>query len=123
MWFIAKRADSFLGKEGHGLNIGLSYGTNQDAVDLFLEEMQDAKSQSHKGQIVISLARVGDHRAVDKLVELAMDSKEQDLTRALATAGLGLVGDLEWIPSLARLSKHVNYRASTDVVDEVLSIL
>lgn len=31
-WFIAKRADSFLGKEGHGLNIGLSYGTNQDAV-------------------------------------------------------------------------------------------
>jgi HEAT repeat protein len=98
-------------------------GTNQDAVDLLLEELQEAKSQSHKGQIVISLARVGDHRAVDKLVELAMNSGEQDLTRALATAGLGLVGDLEWIPSLSRLSKHVNYRASTDVVDEVLSIL
>jgi hypothetical protein len=31
-WFIARRADSFLGKEGHGLNIGLSYGANQDAV-------------------------------------------------------------------------------------------
>jgi hypothetical protein len=31
-WFIAKRAESFVGKEGHGLNIGLSYGVNQDAV-------------------------------------------------------------------------------------------
>lgn len=31
-WFIAKRADSFVGKEGHGLNIGLSYGVNTDAV-------------------------------------------------------------------------------------------
>ena len=30
-WFIAKRADSFLGKEGQGLNIGLSYGVNADA--------------------------------------------------------------------------------------------
>jgi hypothetical protein len=31
-WFIKKRAESYLGKEGHGLNLGLSYGTNQDAV-------------------------------------------------------------------------------------------
>jgi hypothetical protein len=31
-WFIAKRADSFLGKEGHGLNIGLSYGANDDGI-------------------------------------------------------------------------------------------
>jgi len=31
-WFIAKRADSFVGKEGHGLNIGLSYGSNSDAI-------------------------------------------------------------------------------------------
>lgn len=30
-WFIKKRADSFVAKEGHGLNVGLSYGTNQDA--------------------------------------------------------------------------------------------
>lgn len=31
-WFIAKRAESFLAKEGQGLNVGLSYGSNQDAV-------------------------------------------------------------------------------------------
>ena len=30
-WFIAKRAESFVGKEGTGLNLGLSYGVNDDA--------------------------------------------------------------------------------------------
>lgn len=32
-WYIAKRAESFLGKEGQGLNLGLSYGTNQDQIN------------------------------------------------------------------------------------------
>jgi hypothetical protein len=31
-WFIKRRAESFLAKEGQGLNIGLSYGMNQDAI-------------------------------------------------------------------------------------------
>ena len=30
-WFIAKRSESFLGKEGHGLNIGISALQNSDA--------------------------------------------------------------------------------------------
>jgi HEAT repeat protein len=98
-------------------------GTGKDAVGLLLEELTRAKSQNHKGQIVISLARVGNHEAVDTLVAMVRNQNEQDLTRALACAGLGLIGDLELIPSLARLSKHVNYRASTDIVNEVLSIL
>lgn len=32
-WYIAKRAESFVGKEGQGLNVGLSYGTNQDQIN------------------------------------------------------------------------------------------
>ncbi len=31
-WFIKKRSESFVGKEGQGLNIGVSYGSNQDAA-------------------------------------------------------------------------------------------
>ena len=41
----------------------------------------------------------------------------------LLITGLGLIGDLELIPSLARISKDINYRAVTDVIREVLSIL
>jgi len=98
-------------------------GMNKDAVELLIDELKDAKTQSHKGQIVLALARIGDHRALDKLIELLKDQKEQDLTRALACAGLGLIGDLEYIPSLARGSKNINYRASIDLINEFLSIL
>lgn len=98
-------------------------GTRMDAVDLLLSELKEARTQSHKGQVVLALARVGDHRAIERLVDMLRDPGEQDLTRALACAGLGLVGDLEWIPSLARGSKDVNYRASTDLLNEFLSIL
>lgn len=31
-WYIKRRAESFLGKEGHGLNVGLSFAANDDAV-------------------------------------------------------------------------------------------
>lgn len=31
-WFIAKRAESFLGKEGTGLNLGASWATNSEGV-------------------------------------------------------------------------------------------
>ena len=98
-------------------------GTGKDAVELLLDELKEARSQSHKGQVVLALASVGDHRAVDPLVELLKNKGEQDLTRALACAGLGLIGDLELIPSLARGSKNVNYRASTDIINELPSIL
>lgn len=32
-WFISKRAESFLGKEGKGLNVGVSYIANTDEVN------------------------------------------------------------------------------------------
>lgn len=96
----------------------------KDAVELLHQELLSARSQAHKGQVVMALARVGDDRAVAMLVDLVRDrAGEQDLTRALACAGLGIIGDLERVPTLARLSKHVNYRASTDSRNEVLSIL
>ncbi len=98
-------------------------GTGKTAIELLLEELKEAKSQAHKGQVVLALASIGNEKAVDPLVEILKSKSEQDLTRALACAGLGLIGDLEWIPSLARASTNVNYRASTDLVNELLSIL
>lgn len=98
-------------------------GTGKTAIELLVDELKQAKSQNHKGQVVLALASIGDHRAVDPLVGILQNKGEQDLTRALACAGLGLIGDLELIPSMARGSQDVNYRASTDLVNEFLSIL
>jgi len=94
-----------------------------EAVPQLIQALEDSESQNLKGQIVLALARIGDARAVEPLVRLLKDESQGDLTRALACAGLGVVGDLEWLPSLSRMSKDINYRASIDCVNEVLSIL
>ena len=44
------------------------------AVPLLLTELRLANGQSAKGEVVMALARVGDDRAVDPLVELLRDS-------------------------------------------------
>jgi HEAT repeat protein len=98
-------------------------GTRHNAVSLLLEELTSAETQAHKGQIVLALSRVGDHVALDRLVELVKDPKEEVLTRALACAGLGLIGDLELLPSLARGSDNINYRAVGNTLREYLTIL
>jgi HEAT repeat protein len=105
--------------------VATALGLLQDsgAVDTLMTALQEAESQNLKGQIVLALAKIGDARAVAPMVKLLKDTKEGDLTRALACAGLGVVGDLEWIPSLSRISKDINYRASVFYVNEVLSIL
>jgi len=94
-----------------------------EAVPLLLAELKRAKSQNVKGQVVLALAKIGDARAVEPMIKLLESKREQDLTRALACAGLGVIGDLEWLPSLSRISLDVNYRASTDLINEVLSLI
>jgi HEAT repeat protein len=105
--------------------VATALGLLQDAgaVQQLLDLLKEAESQNLKGQIVLALAKIGDARAVVPLVERLKDRKEGELTRALACAGLGVVGDLEWIPSLSKISKDINYRASVFYVNEVLSIL
>jgi HEAT repeat protein len=96
---------------------------DREAVPLLLEELMHARSQSTKGGVVLAVARIGDERAVAPLIGVLKDDREQHLTRALACAGLGLVGDLEWLPSLSRISTDVNYRNAGAAIAEVLSIL
>lgn len=93
------------------------------AVPILIEELKIARSQSAKGQVVVALAKLGDDRAIHPLIERLKDDKEQELTRALACAGLGIVGDINWIPALSNISKDINFRASGDAFNEVLSIL
>ena len=96
---------------------------DKEAVPLLVEELAGARSQSTKGQVVVALAKLGDERAIQPLVDSLKDAKEQELTRALACAGLGIVGDINWVPALSSISKNINWRASGDAFNEVLSIL
>jgi HEAT repeat protein len=102
--------------------VALGLLQSRRAVDELLKEMDAAETQNVKGQIVVALAKIGDARTIKPLVD-NMKKEGPYLTRALSCAGLGLIGDLEAIPSLARISKDINYRAAVDCINEVLSIL
>jgi HEAT repeat protein len=94
-----------------------------DAVQTLIDELNNADTQNVQGQIVVALSKIGDAKAIAPLVEMLRNKDKPDLTRALACAGLGLVGDLELIPALARIRKDINYRAAPNAVAEVLTIL
>ncbi|MFO0931862.1 MAG: HEAT repeat domain-containing protein [Planctomycetota bacterium] len=103
--------------------IGLGLLGQSDAVQILLKELEEADTQNVQGQVVIALAKIGDARAIKPLVDLLKNAQKPDPTRAIACAGLGLIGDLEFIPSLSRISKDINYRATSDPINEVLSFL
>ena len=73
--------------------------------------------------VPISLS-VGD--PLDRLLgttPLARPLREAVPTRATALAGLGRLLDAEFHPSLARLTMWMNYRASTDLINQLYGIL
>jgi HEAT repeat protein len=96
---------------------------DRGALDTLLTELKNADTQSLKGQIALAIAKIGDGRSIEPMIEIMKDSKEKDLTRAIVTAALGVIGDMELIPSLNRISKDINYRAMNDSRREVVSIL
>ena len=93
------------------------------ALDDLIPALQKAETQSLKGQLALAIARIGDGRAIAPLVDIMKDRNEKDLTRAIVTAALGVIGDLEWIPSLHRITQDINYRSMNDSRREIVSIL
>jgi HEAT repeat protein len=86
--------------------------------------LRDRKSPSVlQGAVAAALAQAGDRAAVDLLVTVAGDASVQDLNRAAAVTGLGLLVDPHDVPRLRDLSRDVNYRALVNVMEELLSML
>ena len=93
------------------------------AASSLAAELQDAKYIGHKSEAAIALARLGSDGAREALLRLATNESEAVPTRATALAGLGRLLDAEFHPSLARLTMWMNYRASTDLVNELYALL
>ncbi len=102
---------------------GLGLLSAPGTVDLLLKELAETDSQFVQGQVVIALAQIGDARTIPPLVAILRDGTRPESTRAIACAGLGLLGDLERRASLSLLTTGLNYRAVVDAVTEVFSIL
>jgi len=102
---------------------GLALLRDAEVVKLLLAELKKAKSFAVQGQLITAIGTIGDHTAIDPLVQILDDRSQPLATRAMAAVGLGMIGDLREIPELSRISKNYNYRASVKDIDELLFIL
>jgi len=93
------------------------------AVPALLSELQSGASDHVLARVSLALGAIGDAASLRPLAALAVDRAVTDATRSLALASLGLVADLERMPSLARLGLGSNYLARTDALHEALSLL
>ena len=93
------------------------------AMRILLEEMRRSRDQVVKGQIAITLARIGDAAAIAPLLEMAGDAREPHLNRAMAVAALGLIGDGELHPVLAASRWNSHYLSHASVVRDILDTL
>jgi HEAT repeat protein len=102
---------------------GLALLRDAEVVKLLLMELKKAKSFAVQGQLITAIGTIGDHTAIDPLVQILDDKSQPLATRAMAAVGLGMIGDLRELPELSRISKNYNYRASVKDLDELLFIL
>ncbi len=93
------------------------------AVPMLVAEVERGGSDHLLARAILALGAIRDISSVGPLCALARRTQSNDLTRALACAGLGLLADLERIPSLSLLGVDSNYMARTEALHEALSLL
>ena len=103
--------------------IGLGLLHDPGVVKTLVTELKRAKSFAVQGQLIQAIGTIGDSRAVESLRGLLEDRGQPTQARAMAAVGLGMIADLLEVPTLSRLSKDYNYRASVRDIDELLFIL
>ena len=102
---------------------GLGHLGDVSAVPLLLADLQSGGSDHVLAQVVMGLGTIADVRAVPGLMHIVHNTSVTDLVRAIACAGLGLLGDLEPSASLSRLGADSNYLTPTNALYEALSLL
>ncbi len=106
-----------------GLLGGGSAKDRDRTITLLLEQLKKIRNQKVKGQIAITLARIGDARAVRPLIGVLDGKGEAHLNRAMACAALGLMGDEERTPVLSAARRDSHYLGGSSVVFELLDVL
>jgi len=93
------------------------------AVPLLLRAITSGASDHLLARAALALGDIRCPSAIPPVVVLAKVPATSDPARAVLLATLGLLGDLETVPSLRRLGVDSNYLARTDALHEALSLL
>ena len=93
------------------------------AVPKLVQDIEAGGADFVLARAAVALGAIGDPSAVKPLAEIVLARRASDLSRAVAVAGLGLLGDLEDVPTLSLLSIDSNYLARTASLAEAISLL
>ena len=88
-----------------------------------LAYLQAARNHHGTATAAAALASVGARAHLAYLVKLVKDDKQRPWVRSGAVAALGRIGDPEAVPSLVRITGHLNWRALCDFLNELCSLV
>ena len=77
---------------------------------------QESESQAVLAAVASAIGRIGDRRAIARLVALTADKELTKISRAFVAAALGGVADKDTLPWNVPLSVDVNYATGIDTM-------
>jgi HEAT repeat protein len=98
--------------------IGLGLLGDKELVQKLIEMLNEAKALSTQAAISSALGFIGDARSIDPLVAMLENKELTDRARGFAAVALGIVADKEPLPWNAKISVDLNYRASTQTLND-----
>jgi len=94
-----------------------------EAVGVLVKALQTGQTLSVTSSAAKALGLIGDQSAIEPLRDILEDSKANNLARAFAAVGLGIIGEKTDLPWNAIVSENNNFRAKVPAISEVLDIL
>jgi HEAT repeat protein len=85
--------------------------------------LTEAGTITVKGAAATGLGRMGDRRALEALVKVIENPSEQDLSRAFAVVGLGILSQKNPWPPFSRVTIDSNYDIRHEAIDEMRDLL
>jgi len=101
----------------------LGFLGDRRAVPVLVKDIEAGGADVVLARAAVALGSIGDPSAVRPLADIVMARRASDLSRAVAVAGLGLLGDMEDVPTLSLLSTDSNYLSRTASLAEAVSLL
>ncbi len=101
----------------------LGFLGDRRAVPVLVKDIEAGGADVVLARAAVALGSIGDPSAVRPLADIVLGRRASDLSRAVAVAGLGLLGDGEDVPTLSLLSTDSNYLSRTASLAEAVSLL
>ncbi len=119
---VLKNSDNIpLLKQQTAIGLGLM-GTREIIVPL-VKSLKSTSSSYVLCSVTQALGYIGDRTALDSLIEIMENPKNQNLTRGFAAIAMGTICEDEIVPVITAIASNHNYLTSTEALNELLYIL